>query len=54
MDEFARIPGLKELTEALEKESVEVYGKPEELKKKLKQLQQTIDYLKSRIFEMEN
>lgn len=52
--EFTKLPGLKELTETLERESVELYGRPHELKKKLKELQQNIDFLEEQIRKMEN
>lgn len=52
--EFTKLPGLKELTETLERESVELYGRPQELKKKLKELQQSIDFLEERISKIEN
>lgn len=52
--EFVRTPGLKEMTEVLEKESVEMFGKPHELKKKLKELQQNTNYLKQQINKLEN
>lgn len=51
--EFTRIPGLTQLTETFEKESVEMFGKPHELKKKLKELQQNTKYLKEQIQKME-
>lgn len=52
--EFVRTPGLKEMTEILEKESVEMFGKPHELKKKLKELQQNTNNLKKQIYKLEN
>lgn len=53
MVEFARIPELKVLIETLDKESVQLYGEPNELKRRLKEMNANVDYLKKMIREME-